>query len=189
MVHILISIWYLRFSWVRREVLPLWRPEQHELYGYSLDVFPSMSILGLLNDETPYPRPLSEVHLDPVIWTMRVATPPSLVSFTCHGMKWIYFLWMNSRQINIEKMKKKSSFQRIRISIKINFMIICWLSKTKIYTFSWKIKLERNLSTCSQNEMSRKRLGITWTTIQSSVHYLPSWRVWGFDHRLGDAIP
>lgn len=85
-LHILISFWYLRFSWVRRKVLPLRRSDQHELYRYSLYVFP-MSILGLLNDETPYPRPLREVHLDPVIrWTMRVSTPPALVFFICYSI-------------------------------------------------------------------------------------------------------
>lgn len=40
--------------------------------------------------------------------------------------------------------------------------------------FSFTKKLEQNCLTSSQNVISRKRLGITWTTIQSRVHYVSS---------------
>lgn len=48
------------------------------------------------------------------------------------------------------------------------------INDQNVVFFSFTKKLEQNCLTSSQNVISRKRLGITWTTIQSRVHYVSS---------------
>lgn len=43
-----------------------------------------------------------------------------------------------------------------------------------VYFFHLQKKLEQNCLSSSQNVIYRKRLGITWTTIQARVHYVSS---------------
>lgn len=48
------------------------------------------------------------------------------------------------------------------------------INDQNVYFFHLQKKLEQNCLSSSQNVISRKRLGITWTTIHSRVHYVSS---------------
>ena len=93
---------YLWLSWIGRKVLPVRCSDQHELYGYGSDVS-GVRVLGFLDDDSPYPRPLAEVHLYPVLRPLRRPAPSALFSLTWyHYIKdniiplmvvWTYSRW------------------------------------------------------------------------------------------------